>query len=42
MAVVELEHRNGRYGGATGWGGKTVVVFVGILCSGNGLREINP
>jgi hypothetical protein len=39
--VVESEHRNGLYGGATGWREKTLPVFVGILCSGNGLREIN-
>lgn len=32
---------NGPYGGTTGWREKTLAIFVGILCSGDGLREIN-
>jgi hypothetical protein len=39
--VVGVGAQNGPYGGATGWREKTLAVFVGILCSGNGLREIN-
>jgi hypothetical protein len=39
--VVETEHRMDRMVAQRGWREKTLAVFVGILCSGDGLREIN-
>lgn len=39
--VVEMEHRMDRMVAQRVGGENTLAVFVGILCSGNRLREIN-